>query len=337
MTTLTTAATVTIDRLRYTVQIRSVTAELALLPGVNRGDVLIAAGVDVEATPGVDATIELDGGAGAATVITGSVEHVDRRTGGTLVSITDGGAALARKRPSETYNGMPAMQIIRQLAQLADVGTGLITATLQTAAYVADARRTAAQHVVALADHSGAVAAIDGDGRLTVLPWPMGQPTVAMRRDREFTSLTASSHRAQHEFALVGAGGSGVALAPDAWVVNADAVTNADDPSPGRSWWPDPVMRTQTDVDLGNKSATARRASATRRLCAECWLQPARRPGDVVQIQETEHPEHEGPWLITTVRHELRWDRGSTALLGVSGGDTSGLLGDLTGAIGGLL
>ncbi len=335
--TLVTAATVTLDRLQYTVQIRSVTAELALLPGVDRADVLIAAGVDVEATPGVDATIELDGGDGAAPVIPGTVDHVDRRRGGTLVSVTDGGAALALVRPAETYNGMPAMQIITQLAQLADVDTGLIAATLQTSAYVADPRRTAAQHVAALADRAGAVAAIDGDGRLTVLPWPTGLPTVAMRRDREFTSISTSSHRQPHEFAFVGAGGSGAALSPDTWLVNTDAVTNADDPSPTRTWQADPVLRTQTDVDLANKSSTARRAASTKRLRAECWLQPARRPGDVVQIQETEFDEQEGPWLLTSVRHDLAWDRAVTSLVGVSGGDTSDLLGSLAGALGGLL
>ncbi|HEY3485259.1 MAG TPA: hypothetical protein VGK49_07735, partial [Ilumatobacteraceae bacterium] len=73
------------------------------------------------------------------------------------------------------------------------------------------------------------------------------------------------------------------------------------------------------------------------RLRAECWLQPARRPGDVVQIQETEFDEQEGPWLLTSVRHDLAWDRAVTSLVGVSGGDTSDLLGSLAGALGGLL
>ncbi|MET0662497.1 MAG: contractile injection system protein, VgrG/Pvc8 family [Ilumatobacteraceae bacterium] len=335
--TLTTAATATLGQLQYTVQIRSVSVELALFPGVNRADVSIAAGVAVDATPGTDATVELDGGDGSATVITGIVDHVDRRSDGTAVAITDGGAALARVRPQETYNGMLATQIISKLAQLADVQTGLIVATTQTSAYVADPRRTGLQHIAALADLAGAVAAVGGDGRLTVVPWPTGLPTVAMRFDREFTAFSSSSHRAGHEFSVVGGGGSGAALAPDVWIVNTDAVTNADDPSATSTWRPDPVLRTPTDVDLANKYIAARRASSTKRFRGECWLQPARRPGDVVQVQETEHADQAGPWLLTSVRHELGWDRASSLLIGVSGGETSALLGAAAGALGGLL
>jgi hypothetical protein len=335
--TLTTAATVTLERLQYTVQIRSVHVELALLPGTNRADVLIAAGVDVEATPGADATVELAGGDGAATVITGTVDSVERHSGGTLVSITDGGAALATIRPNETYNGMLATQIIMQLAQAAGVETGLVVATTQTAAYVADPRRTGAHHVAALAERAGGVAAFDGDGRLNVLPWPIGLPTAAMRRDREFTSIAASAHRPQHEVALVGSGGSGAALSPDAWVMSTDAITGADDPDPARSWRADAVLRTATDVDLANESLTSRRAAATRRLRAECWLQPGRRPGDVVQIQQADHPDEEGPWLIVRILHDLGWDRSRSVLSGVTAGETSSLLGALAGAVGSFL
>lgn len=335
--TLLTAATVTLERLQYTVQIRSVQAELSVLPGINFVDVLIAAGVDVEATPGSAATVELDGGDGAATVITGTVAGVERSNLGTIVTVVDGGAALAAMRPSETYSGMLATQIIMQLADAAGVATSLVVATTQTAAYVADPRRTGAEHVAALAERAGGVAAFDADGRLGVMPWPIGLPTAAMRRDREFTSLTVASHQPQHEVALVGSGGSGVALSPDAWVLSTEAVTGADDPGSGRSWQADPVLRTSTDVDLANESLTSRRAAATRRLGAECWLQPGRRPGDVVQIQQTDHPDEEGPWLITHVRHELAWDCSRSVLTGVAAGDTTSLLGDLVGAIGGLL
>lgn len=337
MTTLTTSASVTLGRLQYTVQIRSVAVTLVSLPGVDSADVVIAAGVQVDAAPGDDAVVELDGGDGPATVVTGVVDHVERHPFGTVVSIADAGAALAATRPSETYSGLPAMQIIRELASAAGVTTGLVTAAIQTSAYVADPRRTGAQHVAELAARAGTVATIGGDGRLSVLPWPVGLPTAAMRRDREFILLATSTHRADHEFAAVGGGGSGVALSPDAWLVNTDPVTNADDPDPRRTWRSDAVLRTQVDVDLANRSASSRRLAATRRLDATCWLQPVRRPGDVVQIQETTHPDEAGPWLITHVRHELAWDRSVTTLAGVTGGDTNELLGALAGAIGGLL
>lgn len=337
MTTLTTAATVTLGRLQYTVQVRSVSISLAALPGIDSAQVTVAAGVRVDALPGDDAVIELDGGEGAATVLTGVVDRVERQHGGTLVSVTDAGAALAATRPSETYNGLPAMRIIAELASAAGVSTGVVAAALQTSAYVADPRRTGAQHVAELAARAGTVATIDGEGRLNVLPWPVGLPTVALRRDREFLALTTSTHAAGHEFASVGAGGAGVALAPDAWLVNTQPVTNADDPDPHRTWRADMVLRTQVDVDLANRSTATRRAAATRRLDATCWLQPARRPGDVVQVQETQHDDEAGPWLLTHVHHELAWDGAVTRLEGVTAGSVDDLLGSLAGAIGGLL
>jgi hypothetical protein len=333
--TLAVAATATLGRLRYTAQLRSVSAELALLPGVDRAVVAVASGVEVTAEPGDDASLVLDGGDGPEQVLTGTVACVERLRDCTTVTVVDGGAALARVRPHETYNGLPAMQVVGKLAGLAEVETGVLIGALQIAAYVADPRRTAAEHVAALAARSGAVAAVDAEGRLTVTPWPVGVATVAMRRDREFLTLVTTGLLPGPEQAPVGSGGSGAALAPDAWLVNAEAVTGADDPELGRTWVADAVLRTRADVQIAATAAEARRAAGLRRLRGECWLQPARRPGDVVQVQETEHPEQAGPWLLTTVRHELGWRRADTVLTGVLAG-TAGP-GSLAGAFGGLL
>ncbi|GEK21059.1 hypothetical protein [Cellulomonas xylanilytica] len=339
--TLTTSATVTLDDLRYTVQVRSVAAELTLLPGVNRVEVAIAAGVDVPAAAGSRASVELDGGDGGAVVVTGVVDHLERATTGAVVVITDAGAALAAARPAETYNGLTGVQVVGRLADLASADTGLIAALTQTAAYVADPRRTAAEHVAAIARRSDAVAAVDADGRLTVVAWPVGLPTAAMRLDREFTSFTTSAHQPGHDFAPVGAGGSGAALAPDAWVPSTDAVTGADDPDASRSWSPDAVLRTRTDVDLAARGAASRRAAATIRMRGTCWLQPARRPGDVVRIDETTSADQAGPWLLVSVRHELAPGVATTVLEGVAAGAADDLLGGLLGAalggVGGLL
>ncbi len=334
---LTTSASFTVDRLQYTIQIRAVSAELGALPRANRAEVVIAGGVDVAAKPGDSAELEIDGGDGAATIITGAVQDVSRREDATAVTVVDGGSALAMVRPQETYNSMLSTQIIQQLALLAGVGTNQVVATTQTSAYVADPRRTAAQHIAALADLAGAVATIDGNGNLSVMPWPMGLPTVAMRRDREFTAISTSSRRADHEFAVVGGGGAPAAAAPDAWVMSTDPLTNAEDPSPERTWVSQRVLRTATDVNTANRGAAARRAAGTQRFRGDCWLQPSRRPGEVVQIQETESGEEAGPWLITGVAHELGWDRSHTVLTGVSASGDTSQLGVLAGAVGGLL
>ncbi|ASR54782.1 hypothetical protein [Cellulomonas sp. PSBB021] len=335
--TLATGATVTLDDLRYTVQIRSVAAELVLLPGVNRAEVAIAAGVDVPAAAGARASVELDGGDGTAVVLTGTVDHVERTTSGAVVVVTDAGAALAATRPSETYNGLTGVQVVGKLADLASADTGQVAALTQTAAYVADARRTAAEHVAAIAHRSDAVAAVDAEGRVTVVAWPVGVATAAMRLDREFTSFTTSAHTPAHEFTPVGAGGSGAAQAPDAWVPSTDPLTGADEPDGTRTWSPAPVLRTRSDVDLAARGESSRRGAATARMRATCWLQPARRPGDVVRIDETTDPAQSGPWLLTTVRHELAPGVARTTLAGVAARASDDLLGGLAGALGGLL
>lgn len=332
--TLTTGTTVTLDDLRYTVQVRSVVGELVLLPGVNRVEVAIAAGVDVPASPGARASVELDGGDGAAVVLTGRVDHVERTTTGAVVVVSDAGAALAAVRPAETYNGLSGVQLVGRLAGLAAADTGPVTALTQTAAYVADPRRTAAEHVAAIAARSDAVAAVDAEGRVTVVAWPVGIPTAAMRLDREFTSFTTSTRSPGHEHVPVGAGGSGAALSPDAWVPSTEPVTGAGDPDGARTWAPDAVLRTRTDVDLAARGASSRRAAATTRMHATCWLQPGRRPGDVVRIDETTDAAQAGPWLLTSVRHELAPGLARTTLDGVAAGAADDLLGALAGLAG---
>jgi hypothetical protein len=330
--TLTTAAAATLGRLQYTTQVTWTRAQLGLLPATNVVELAIAAGVEVSAAPGDEAQIELDGGDGAATVITGTVSAVRRGALETVVTVVDGGVALARLRPYQTFEGLGAAQVVSQLADAAGVDTGPLIALGQTAAFVAQPRRTGVEQVAHLADLSGAVAGIDGDGRLTLSVWPIGLPTVAMRADREFVSLRTGVLAAPPAFAAVGSGGAGVALAPDAWVPSTTALTTSDDPGAELTWRSDPVLRAQVDVTLAQQGLDQRRAAATTTLQAECWLQPARRPGDVVQLQETDGQG--GPWLLTHVVHELSC-RGARSTLRALGVGASA--GSLLDAVGGLL
>lgn len=325
--TLTTSATATFAQSQYTVQILAVDAVMALLPGVNRARVTIAAGAPVDATPGAAAAVALNGGNGEATIITGTVCMVERSGDATVVTVTDAGSDLARIRPFETYEGSSAAQVITKLADVAAVDTGQVVALLQTAAYVADPSRTMAEHISGLASRSGSVAHVDADGRLVVMPWPTGPALVAMREDREFVSLMVGAAAEPPRIAPVGGGGSGVARAPDAWVPSTEAVTGADNPSASQRWQPDLVLRASVDVNLAAQAAQTRRQAASARLYGRCWLQPARRPGDVVTIEETTSDQAAGPWLVTSVRHSVTWDSASTTLLGIGGGSLDSIAG----------
>lgn len=332
------AATVTLGQLLYTEQIRSVRAHLALLPDINRVEVAIAAGVRVDATPGTDAEVALDGGDGGATVITGTVARVERRQFATVVTVADGGAALAAVRPTETYHGLPLAQVIRELAGTAGVDTGIVAVLGQVADWVPDPRRTAAHHVAELARLGGGVAHVDRGGRLVAMPWPVGVPDVAMRLDREFLAFATEALDPGAAEIPVGAGGAGTALAPDAWLHAPDPLTTGGGPDATHRWRPEHALRTLADVRIAADGATRRHDSAGRRLTATCWPQPARRPGDVVQVQEGDDTQA-GPWLLTHVRHTVAAATATTVLLGIAAGpDTAGgLAGAAAGALGGLL
>jgi len=331
------AATATLGQLRYAEQIRSVRAHLTLLPGVNRVEVAVAATVRVDASPGTTAEVALEGGDGPATIITGTVARVERRPFATVVTVTDAGAALAALRPVTTWRGLPFVQVIREIADTAGVDTGLVAVPGQVADWV-PGRRTAAEQVAILARLGGGLAHVDAGGRLVVATWPLGIPDVAMRLDREFLSCTVRNIAPAAVEVPVGAGGSGTALAPDAWLAATEALTTGGDPDATHRWQPEHVLRTLADVRIATDGAVKRRDAATRDLTATCWPQPARRPGDVVLLQHTTHDEQAGPWLLTHVLHAVGGRHATTTLLGLSAGATGpgGALGALAGAIGGL-
>lgn len=333
------AAAATLGRLRYTDQIRSVRTHLGLLPGVNRVEIGIAAGVAVEAAPGAEAEVSVDGGDGAATIITGTVTQVERRAFATVVTVADAGAALAALRPTETYHGLPFAQIIHALASLAGVGTDLVALPGQTADWIPNQRRTAAEHVGALARLGGGIAHIGSTGRLTVAPWPVGIPDVAMRLDREFLTFDTHDVDPGAMDVLLGAGGSGSALAPDAWLPATAALETGGGPDAAHRRRPEHVLRTLADVRIATGGANQRRGAAARRMAATCWPQPARRPGDVVQIQETGDEKRAGPWLLTHVRHAINGGQATTTLLGIDGGPGGGggPIGTIAGEVGSLL
>ncbi len=312
------AATATLGQLRYAEQIRSVRAHLTLLPGVNRVEVAVAATVRVDASPGTTAEVALEGGDGPATIITGTVARVERRPFATVVTVT-------------------FVQVIREIADTAGVDTGLVAVPGQVADWV-PGRRTAAEQVAILARLGGGLAHVDAGGRLVVATWPLGIPDVAMRLDREFLSCTVRNIAPAAVEVPVGAGGSGTALAPDAWLAATEALTTGGDPDATHRWQPEHVLRTLADVRIATDGAVKRRDAATRDLTATCWPQPARRPGDVVLLQHTTHDEQAGPWLLTHVLHAVGGRHATTTLLGLSAGATGpgGALGALAGAIGGL-
>jgi hypothetical protein len=339
MTTLTLAAAVTLGNLRYVEQVTAVTVELGLLPSVSTATVRFPVRADVSAVPGDDAVLELDGGEGAATVLTGAVLGVRRGAEHIDVVVADAGARLAAVRPTTTFDASMVGDSIRSLAADAGVDVGLVSATMQLATYAAHQQRTAAEHVAHLAHLAGAIAAIDAEGALSVTAWPAGPATAAVRYDREFVSYRAERCEAPVAGVAVGGGPAGTPLAPDALQQTVEALTaGSDEPAPDTRWLPTAVLRTPSTVESATAAANTAAGAASTRLLAQCWLQPALRPGTVLEVQEVPTGVDAGPWLLTAVVHRLAPGGGFTDLAGVTAAGAGGdLVGALAGAVGGLL
>ncbi|HEV2756802.1 MAG TPA: hypothetical protein VG318_13620 [Actinomycetota bacterium] len=111
-------------------------------------------GGDWAALPEVDdeARIELGyAGGDLALVLSGVVASVEQRLTGARVVVHDRGALLLRTFHDETYQSRTAGAIVRDLARRAEVTTGTVEDGIDFPAYVVDGRRSAGQHVRALA------------------------------------------------------------------------------------------------------------------------------------------------------------------------------------------
>jgi hypothetical protein len=331
---------VRLGNLQYDTHVVRCEATLGLLPAVNSARVTFPQAVEVEASAGDPASLYLDGGEGAATVLTGSMLGVARSFTGTTAVLGDAGAALAALRPAVTYERQQAADVIRALCGDAGADAGSLDAALDLPAYVAHQGRTAAEHAATLAGWAGSLAAVDGEGRLQVAARPAA-PELALRYGREFIDYRVYEVAAPTASrVLVGAGPAGSGSAPNALQETVDPLpAGAPKAGAGALWRATPALRTPSAATMAGTAADTAAAAASRRLVARCWLLPALRPGVAVEVQDLPGGLGGGSWLVTRVRHEVTPDTGgSTVVEAVAGGaGLSSLLGTALGALGGLL
>ncbi|HXG24675.1 MAG TPA: hypothetical protein VNJ09_08990, partial [Chthonomonadales bacterium] len=92
-----------LGNLLYESHVSEVMVELQALPGINRFRAMLPVGVQIEAAPGDAASLELDGGEGRQTVLTGKLRVLRRGLPATEAIASDAGADLAAFRPNVTY------------------------------------------------------------------------------------------------------------------------------------------------------------------------------------------------------------------------------------------
>jgi prophage tail gpP-like protein len=329
------AASFVLGNFQYDSHAREVGATLGVLPCVNRFRVRLPARARMEAAPGDPASLELDGGEGARTVLTGTIAAVERAFLTTEVVAADGGAALAALRPAATYEKQAAKDVIRALASDAGVDVGAIDVDLPLAAYVGHQARTAAEHVAELARLGGAMAHFDADGRLDVGRPPEGPADLALLYGREIVEARQRVRRAPAARRVaIGNGPAGSTSAPDALRQSLGRLPgDASAPGAGAVWRAQAVLRTPEAALTASQAAETVEAARTSIITCRCVLLPGLRPGMAVEIQELPNGLSAGPWLITRVQHRLHPLEGGTTVFEARNAGRD-LLGDLLGALG---
>jgi hypothetical protein len=318
-----------------------VTAQLAPLPGIGSFRAVFPARTPISASAGDDATLDLDGGEGSERVLTGVVRVVRRGIRQTEVIVADASVALAELRPATTYRNQSADDVIKALASDAGI-TVHANVALPMAAYVADQRRSAAQHIAMLAVLGGAVARVNGDGELEVNRPVAAMPDAALKYGREIIACDVSAGNAPSAKRIrTGSGPAGSAMAPNALRPTKDPLpSSASDPGNGAIWMPSAILRTPTAAATAGASADVAAASAAVRIRATAFLIPALRPGMVVDVQDLPGAMSGGPWMLTRVTHTLDAREGGRTMFEgeqASSLDLGALAGAALSAIGGLL
>jgi hypothetical protein len=337
---LTPGATVILGNLQYDAQIAGLKVSLAPLPGVNRFEVTIPAGVRLDAVPGDPAELQFDGGEGVETVLTGKVASLRRGIYATEVSATDGGADLAAFRAGVTYEKQQGKDIIRALASEVSAGIGRLDLDLPLAVYVAQQGRTAAEHIAHLASLVGALVTFGGDGKLNVAAIAE-EPELALLFGREILHIETTERAAPSAMVFrVGNGPAGSHSAANALRPSAKPLPE-DAPKPGKTaiWQPTLALRTPGAATGASEATSKQNTRDATRLYARCFALPKLRPGNIVEIQELPNGMSKGPWLITSVTHRFAPGSGGITTFescAASGGDFD-LLGALLSLAGSLL
>jgi hypothetical protein len=336
------ALSVTLGSLRYDTHAAAASICLATLPRGNSAEVVLPANLRFEAAAGDKAVVSLDGGEGSQTVLTGKVSSI-RREFNLIRVVASDALDLATYRPSETLNAQDAKSVVNQLASDVSLPAGDVDIDLDLAVYVAHPGRTAAEHIAKLAELSGGLAYLDGDGSLNVKQKPSGPADSALKYGREVISYETRSATAlsPQRFAM-GFGPAGSGDADDALRASVEAIPgSASDGGVGVWRVPTPLLRVPSSATTASRALQAIAAGQAERVTAHCFLLPALRPGSVIEVQDLPDGLSKGPWLITRVEHSFGRGSGTTRFWGetASAGSSllGGLLGAAAGAIGGLL
>jgi hypothetical protein len=340
MAVLSFAATATIGSLKYSSNLAAVRAVSSVGPGVGSARISVPAGLRVDAVPTDAITIAMTGeSADEVTVFTGTVRSVSRGLDVTTIEATDGSGALAAIRTGKTFEQQNASATVNALARDAGVDVGSVDLDLDLPTYVAHQGRTAWEHVSTLATWGGCLATAGPDGQIEVRSFPSPPADRALRYGREIAELAVASVPRSPDLVLTGFGPAGNGTDPRARLQTVATIPDsAAGPDANTIRVAAPALRSPNAVNAAIEAAAAH--NGVPRLRAACWLVPQLRAGTTVEVADAPDDTAKGPWLITRAVHRIgpgpsgRTDIEAISLQSAGG---AGLLGQLAGAIGGLL
>ncbi|WP_428264574.1 hypothetical protein [Haliangium sp.] len=334
--TLQVGITLDLGNARYDQHVIALRLGRGRLPAIDRLEALLPAGVELDAQPGDDVSLSLDGGEGESQVFTGQLTAVAHTPSAVRVTAHGGGLRLARYRPALSLETVTCGDVITQLCGDAGVDTGTVDGGPTMALYAADGRATALDETVRLAWLGGTQAAFDGDGRLFAAAGGGPGEDMALRYGRELIDAEVYQLVADETELAVAGEGAAAATAANARQVIVDFFAGAaPTPGPDTRVRAEPALRTSDDADAAAAAWTARRIEAEARVRFTAWLVPGLAPGARVEIQDAPGDLGLSECRVERVVHTIDARRGGrTRVWGSSVTDAGG---GLLGALGGLL
>jgi hypothetical protein len=327
---------------QWTTQALRIDLALEAAPGINVLRAELPSASPFSAAAGDPAELTLNDGQGDTKVFTGSIDAI--RHTDTVIQVTalDAGGLLARVRPAATYEHVTAGTLIKALAADAGVQTGRLENGSELSFYVAHPGLTAWDHIGRVSGWLGALVTVSASNEVESAVVEPTQADVSLRYGREVLLLDGTGRFAPIEsFTVAGESGAGSAAAPDARRPSTDVFNGnrPDGPSGTARWEWQPALRTVSAA--ASAGAARERAYGAFRDTGKVTtiLQPALRPGVVIEIQDAPSGLPQGPVWIWRTRHSVSRDGAITIAWFASGGgagSAQALLGSAASAAAGL-
>lgn len=327
---------------QWTTQALRIDLALEAAPGINVLRAELPSAAPFSAAAGDPAELKLNDGQHETLVFSGSIDAI--RHSDTVIQVTalDAGGLLARLRPAATYEHVTAGTLIKGLAADAGVQTGRLENGSELSFYVAHPGLTAWDHIERVSAWLGALVTVSASNEVESAVVQPTQADVSFRYGREVLMLEGTGRVAPiQSFTVAGESGAGSAAGPEARRPSTDFFNGnrPQGPSGTARWEWQPALRTVSSAAAAG-AARARAYGAFRETGkVTTILQPALRPGVVIEIQDAPPGLPRGPVWIWRARHLVSGDGAITTAWFASGGSAGSaqaLLGSAASAAGSL-